>query len=875
MKTTFSERWFRFLTRFYPADFRDGMGDAIVETYMDRARGLGAIGLLALWLRALLDSLRSGVAENIRPAVRWRRTGDWGRDLELVTRRLWRSPMFATSTIATLAIGLAMFAVAYTIVQRVLIDPMPFQDSGDLHYIWRDYGPITEVKRGALAGTDIVELQKPNAVIVGAAGMRPMLGGIFSRRPGSEVMELNVTHVSRNLFELLGVKLALGRSFLPEEEGLGSGSEQAIVLTHHLWNRLGADAGIVGTEVSLQGRPHTVVGVLPAGFAFARNDAAAAPQKVDAYIPFAEALVNTNPLRGGYAALIRVRRGADPAAAVAAVGRVIDARDFSGRGLRLYAVGMKDDVISRIRAALVSIGAAGLVLLFMLAVNLASALMARVSQREMEVAVSRALGANTAAILRSTVLEGAVLGLTAGALGALAAYWGCSALLALAPADLPRREAIAMNWQAALIVVFVGMLVGCVAAVAPAVWAARESLSSLVAGAGVRGGGAPARWRRGMIVMQVALSLVLLSCGALVVRSFERMLLVDPGFQPDGVFTVKVRAPPEFFPSETSMSVFQDRVLEALAAIPGVSGSGAASVLPLTGLTSQMVVTAPGAPGNTGAAERDQLLADLIAVRGDYFKVMGIGLLAGQMFAKGELEAIVDSATARKFFPDGGAVGARITLVDRTFTIIGVVNHARQYSLHADGRPQVLVRADDFTWRPLFYAVRTERDPESLLPEVGAAVRRADPRVPAGEPRSMAGIVRTVRSPQSVGAALVCVFALGALLLTAMGLFGVVAGSVNRRRHELAIRMAVGADHQRILRLVMLEGAVLVALGLLAGAPGIYLGYRVIQGLLVGVSPSDWLALVAAGLGLAGVAMLACYLPARRVLGFDPARLLQ
>ena len=235
-----------------------------------------------------------------------------------------------------------------------------------------------------------------------------------------------------------------------------------------------------------------------------------------------------------YAALIRARRGASPeavAAAVDAVGRAIDARDFNGRGLKLYPVGLKADVVSRIRPALVVLGAAGLVLVLMLMVNLASVLLARAAQREHEVAVSRALGANTVAIVRSTLIEGGLLGVAGGALGALAAIWGTRALVALAPLDLPRREAIAIDWRIAAIVIAVGGLLGVLAATVPAAWSARTSLSSLLASSAVRGGGGHGRLRRGMIVAQVALSLVLLSSGALVVRSFERLLRADPGLQ--------------------------------------------------------------------------------------------------------------------------------------------------------------------------------------------------------------------------------------------------------------------------------------------------------------------------------------------------------
>src|SRR6266542_5348091 len=689
-------------------------------------------------------------------------------------------------------------------------------------------------------------------------------------------MEIAVTRTSPNLFDLLGVAPALGRSFAPDE--IGRASKQVMVLTHHLWNRLGADPGIVGRDVRLQGRLFTVIGVLPPDFTFVRNDVAAPPQRVAAYIPLAVNLAEPN-WRGGYSGLIRARRGASPgavAAAVDLVGRAIDARDFNSRGLKLYSVGLKADVISRIRPALIVLGAAGLVLVFMLMLNLASVLIARAAQREHEVAVSRALGANTIAIVRSTLLEGGLLGLAGGALSALGAIWGTRALVALAPLDLPRREAIAIDWRIAAAVIAVGALLGVLAAAPPAAWAARASLSSLLAGSAVRGGGGQGRLRRSLIVAQVALSLVLLSSGALVMRSFERLLRADPGFRSDGVFTVRVLMPYELFPQMSDRIAFQDRLQGALAAIPGVTGASAASALPLTAPAIQSTITIPGAPGNTGDLERDQLPTDIIAVRANYVEVMGMRLIAGRTFTEfrqnGVTEAMIDTAIARRFFPDGNAIGATIRWAERSYTIIGVVQQARLYEIHADGRPQMLVRAEP---GPLFYVMRTTREPHSLLPEVQSAVHHINPRLSAGDPRSRDDIVQASLSPQAIGGTLISAFAVGALLLSSMGLFGVVSGSVTRRRHELAVRLALGAGHGHVLRLVLKEGALLVMAGLLIGAPGIYIANRLIRGLLVSVSPSDPLSLLVAALGLLLVTMAACYVPARRALRIDPAQLLR
>lgn len=884
---TLSERWFRLLLHLYPVDFRDEMGDALVEAYRDRARVAlsrgGLMRLAGVWLHALFDSLRNGPGERARPAASWRRSGNWGRDAELVTRRLRRAPAFAASTLATLTLGLGLFAVVYTVVHKVLIAPLPYRDSGDLYFVWRDYGPILDLKKGTLAGSDIAALQQAGGVIEGAAGLRPFLGGIFSLREDTDPMEIAVTVTSPALFDLLGVTPARGRGFAPNE--VGPGHPLVIVLTHELWNRLGSDPAIVGRDVRLNGRSYTVLGVMPPGFRFVRNEPHGKAQRVDAYVTFEVHLAETDPKAGGYSGLIRARRGASPeavAAAVDAVGRVIDARDFEGRGLKLHPVGLKADLVARARPALLVLAAAGIVLALMLAVNLASVLLARAAQREHEFAVYRALGANDVAVMRAMILEGGLLGLVGGALGALLAVWGTRALVATAPLDLPRRETIALDWGIPGAVILLGLILGLLAASVPALWAARTSLASLLASGAVRGGGDHGRLRRGMIVAQVALSLVLLSSGGLVVRSFDRLLRADPGFKPEGLFTVRVRAPPEFFPKWSDAIAFHERVQATLGALPGVTSAGAANTLPLTATaTTQTTITIPGAPGNTGDAERDALLVDVIAARAGFVEVMGMRLRAGRAFQEprpaGVSEAIVDDNLAQRFFPGADPLGARMKIANEknVLTIVGVVDQARLYDIHQDGRPQLYVRNEDRGIRALYYVMRTEQEPRALLPAVQAAIRRIEPRVAVGDPRSMDQIVDDTLRQQKTSAALVTAFALGALLLAAMGLFGVVSGSVTRRRHELAVRLALGADHRRVLRLVLREGALLVGVGVLIAVPGVYAAGRLIRGVLVGVSPWDPLTLFAVTLGLGLVTLLTCYVPARRVLRIQPGELLR
>jgi len=883
-----SQRWFSLLQRLYPADFRDDMGNAVVEAYMDRARNAlkngGRFRVAMLWIRALADSLRNGLGEWVRPGIVWRRSGDWGRDAELVTRRLLRSPAFVAATVGTLTLGLGMFAVVYTAVDRILIEPMSYRNPHDLYFVWRDYGPIQDRNRARLPGTDIVELQKAGGVIEGAVGLQPFLGGVFSLREGTDPIEISTMVTSPGLFELLGVAPRLGRGFAPDDAG--PGRQLVMVLTHELWTRFGADPEIVGKEVRLNGRPHTVIGVLPQDFKFVRNDSDGPAQRPDAYTTLRVNLADPSPNQSDYSTLIRVRPGTsmqDVVVAVNAVGRTLDARDFGGRGLRLYPVELKADLVARVRPALLVLGAAGVLFALMLMVNLSSVLLARAAQREHEFAVSRALGANDIAITRGTLLEGALLGFAGGSLGALSAMWGTRILTALAPLDLPRRESIVLGWDSAAVVVGVGVGLGLLAASGPALWATRSSLSLLLASSAVRGGGGHGRMRRGMIVAQVALSLVLLSSGGLVVRSFEHLLRVDPGFKSEGIFTVLVRTPPAFFPERSDILAFQDRIYNALAALPGVTAAGAVNALPLTSTStttfSQSTIKIPDAPGNTGDPAHDAVLTDVLGARAGYFEVLGMRLIAGRTFEKsrpeGVREAVIDTTLARRFFPQGSAVGATIPNDGGSLRIVGVVEQARFYDVHQDGRPQLYIRAEDWGYRALFYTLRTTREPQTLLPEVRSAVRNIDPRVAVGEARTMDEIVGNSLRQQRTSATLISSFAIGALLLAAMGLFGVISGSVTRRRHELAVRLAVGANHRRVLQLVLREAVMLVGLGLLVGVPGIYVAGQLIRGVLVGVSPSDPVTLLGVAAGLTFVSLATCYVPARRVLRIDPAQLLR
>ena len=873
--------WLRGLLRFYPVDFREEHGDEIVAAYHDRCRkeyqAGGVVAVATVCTTALVDAMRNGPGERVRPAVRWRRSGNWGRDMELVLRRLVRAPLFVATMVGTLAIGLGAFAVVATVVHKVLIAPFPYDRQDDLYYVWRDYRALFDLERGWLGGPDVAEMQNAGGVIADAAGLH---GGsrTLTTGPGVDPLEIGIVETTPNLFALLGAEPALGRVFDAGETG--PGRAPLAVLTHGLWRQLGGGESIIGTEIRLNDQPYMVIGVMPKDFEFVMNSGLGGAHRPDLFITFTTPLGERPAGEGSYAGLIRARPGATPAAvadAVDGVGRIIDERHFESAGIRLYPVGLRDDLVAGVRPALVVIGMAGVFLVLVLMVNLATLLLSRAAQREKEFAVSRALGANRIAVVRATLLEGGALGVLGGALGALAAVWGTRAMIALAPADLPRRELIAMDWTIGGVVVLVGAVIGVIAATLPAVWAARADMTHLLSNAAVRGGGGHGRMRRGMVVVQVALSLVLLSTGGLVVRSFERLLRAAPGFDTENVLTLRVPVSEDRYPEFTDAEALHDRIHVALSAIPGVTTVSASSALPFSTDASQSRIAIPGAPGNTGEPDQDTPLIERMGVRTGYFAAMGARIAAGREFDPAyrpdALEAVVDTRLAAHFFPNDwtDALGATVAFDDRNFTIVGIVEHMRMYDVHEDGRPQFYMRSEDRGSHTLSWVIRSARPPAALMPEVRAAIHGVDRQLALAEVMPMTERVGRSLSQQRVSAVLIGGFAVGALLLAAMGLYGVIAAAVTRRRHELAVRIALGADHGRVLRLVLSDGGRLILLGCLIGVPGTWLASRAVRGVLVGVSATDPVTLVTVALSLGLVALIACYIPARRVLGIEPA----
>jgi putative ABC transport system permease protein len=861
----------------YPPDFRDEMGDALVETYRDRATEAfktgGTMRLARVWFAALRDSVRNGLGERARPAVSWRRNGDWGRDMELVLRRFRQKPMFVIAALTTLTVGLSIFAVVFTAVDKILIESLPYKGPGDLYEVHAEFTNL-KVSRAPLSGLEVSELQKAGGPIQDAAGTVCGNSAIPStdNRDAYHIYSMGVTP---NLFDVLGVHPELGRTFRPEDSELDN-NVSPIMLSDAMWKRLGGNPEIAGTKLRIGADTHDIIGVMPANFDYSCSTA----QTPDVFYPLD--IKRLPPGARFLLTVVRARPGTSPSQldqAIRAVGSSIVSREpASFRSLNLRSSGLQADLVKEIRPALVALGFAGIFVLLVLTVNLASLLLARASEREKEFAVSRALGANGPAVVRATLLEGGLLGLVGGIAGMLVGIWGTRLLVTLGPLDLPRRATIALDSRIAAVVVLAGSLLGLIAATVPAVWSVRVSLAALISGAAVRGGASSGRMRRSLIVVQVALSIVLLSAGGLVVRSFEQLLAAKPGFKPEGVLTLRLST--RVLTKPADVRAFHERTTAALKALPDVTGVSAATNLPLSDSAENITkISFPDAPGNTGQ-DQDSPVADMVFTHAGYVETMGIPLLTGRPFEEarheGVREALIDRHLAEQFFPNRSPIGATMQFDKFTATVVGVMEQARLHHLYQDGRPLVFVRAEDY---PLdgyrFYVIRTNGDPRALISGARAVVRQIERRIPVSMMRTMDDIVADARSRERISAVLIGSLALGALLLVAMGLFGMISGSVARRRGELAVRLALGATHQRVIRLVVGEGARLVALGLLIAVPGIYLAGEALKGFLIGVSPFDFLTLAAVSAGLVGVALLACYLAARRVTTIEPDRLLR
>jgi len=797
------------------------------------------------------------------------------QDLRYGARALLARPGFSLVAVLALALGIGANTAIFSIVNTILMRPLPYEDPGRLVMLWHAY-PLSNLPQATLSVPSYVEYRDHVDAFESVAAATNWSANLSGSGEPERVQGARVT---ANFLKTVGVTMARGRDFLAEEDR--PGSERVVVLTDGLWRRrFGADPGIVGANVALNGEAHTVVGVLPPGFAFFRP--------VDLFKPIAFTAEQAAPANHGFEFLIGVAR-LKPDVTFARARAEIDAtaarlrEQFYEEGWTILMHPLIEEVTGDVRPILYILLAAVGCLLLIACANVANLLLARGTARQKEMAVRAALGAGRGRIVRQLLTESVLLGLAGGASGLLVAYWGLQALLAAVPEQQLQTvlagRGVGLDGTVLAYTLGISVVTGVLFGLVPAFAAARPDLSGMLKEGGREGAGGRHRMLGVFVVSQVAIAMVLLVGAGLLVRSMGRLRAVDPGFDARGLLTMRVFLPEARYADPAQINGFFDAVLPRLAALPGVTAAAAISNLPMGGDNSSGSFQVENRPVQEGQPSPH---GDSHYVSPGYFEAMGIPLAKGRLFdARDTAEAtpaiIIDEVLADHFFPGDDPVGHRISKYGEGTgeapvwrTIVGVVRHVAKYGLDGRVKDQYYFPAAQRPQRGMFLVVRTTVDPAGMATAARAAVRAVDPDMPVFKVMTMQRVIDDTLVGRRFTAMLLGIFAAVALVLAAVGLYGVIAYAVSQRTHEIGVRMALGARVEDVVRMVVRQGMRLAAIGLLVGAAAALATTRFLASLLFGVGAADPATFVAIPAILALVALLASWLPARRAARVDP-----
>ena len=827
------------------------------------------------------------------------------QDLRYGLRVLRRNPVFASAAIATLALGVGATLAVFNVVNGVLLRPLPYKDPSRIVLIWMaERDSAQNLYELPLSSGFYADVESGSQSFQHIAAFRSWPYALATA-PDAEKEPVRGARVSPELFDVLGVRPMVGRTFTPTEAV--PGAPNVALISHELWQRkFGEDRAIVGKQIYLGGTPFTVTGVMGPGFAFPRGAELPTPLqfgvRTDVWTPL---VFDSSDARNyGTQNLSAIGRLKDdgcgsPAGCSAAVAqaeitaqlKAFLAENAPRLKLEYKLNSMADQAGSRVRRPLlILLGAVALVLLIA-AANVTSLLVARVHARERELAVRSALGAASNRIARQLVTENLVLCTLGTAIGLVIAYWGTNIMLALVPGSLPRADDIGLDWRVLSLagVLAVVIAAGFGVAAAYAVRWRRQSAGATIANAlhtgdnRAAGSVRHATARRVMVAAQVALSLMLLIGAALLTRSFVSLQQVRPGFDPSNVLTVNVGLPfsGRFQPAVDGprWATTLDQISDRLASSPGVAAVGATSALPMTGRIEGGGVRILGRVYEPGQAERTLYSV----VSGDYFRAAGIRLAAGRNFDASDRDTaratiIVSRKFAREHFgSETAAIGRE---VNATFemvrgrpnrTIVGVVDDVKLIALDTENAPQVYVPVGQFGYPGLAFLVRVSSgEPAAALPVIRKTVREVDPSATINEVRTMEDVISESLARQRFQMTLIGTFAVLALVLATVGLYGVLALIVGQRRREIGVRLALGASPHAVVRMLLGEGARVAAVGVVFGLVGAFALTRVLRSLLYGISSTDAATFASAAIFVAVVALAATWLPARRAARVDP-----
>lgn len=811
------------------------------------------------------------------------------QDLRYAGRTLYKSPAFTTFAVLTLALGIGANTVIFGIVNAVILQPLPYKNPQQLVIVW-ETDSNRRITHGTTPPADFLDWRSQNHSLQNMAAYQQWF---FNMNSLGEPEQVPGADVSPGFFTMLGVRLPLGRTFTEDEET--QGHDNVVILSHEIWVRdFGSDPGIIDRSIVIDKKPFTVVGVLPPGF-----DLLGYNQSIDLWMPLSFA---PSEIRRDNPSLIvfgRLKNGVSIAQANADLGtisrRLSMAYPATNQGTGALVVSMHDPYKSFGDPFLLLLAVVGLVLLIACA-NVANLILSRSAGRQREVAIRSALGAGRLRLIRQLLTESIFLGLLGGVFGLLLAYIGFHLMpLILPPAGtaggIPHQDWIGINLHVLMFTVGVAILAGVIFGLAPAFQFSKPDLTgSLKEGGRGSAGGRQSRMTRNLlVVVEVALSIVLLIGAGTLIRSFEALLKRDMGFNPRNVLSFQVWLPTSRYPSPTQVSNFYQQAVEKMSHLPGVTSAGAINFLPLTGWSD---VTSFDIEGRPSPAPNQQFVASYRVVDAHFFQTMQISLVRGRYFNDADTAdaldvAIINETLARQYWSNENPIGQRIHLTQsssapywpaadgKSFTVVGIVGDLQDRDLGKRSVAELYFPSMQAPSRIMRIVLRTTVPPGSLAEPARRAIFSLDRDQPVTDVMPMDRFLAESMASEALNTQMLAAFAFLALVLAAVGIYGVISYGVQQRTHEIGVRMALGAQRRDVIVLIVGEGARLAAAGVALGVIGAYLLTTLLAGFLFGVKSVD---IASAGVAVAIlgiVALSASYIPARRATRVDPLNALR
>ena len=800
------------------------------------------------------------------------------QDIRYGLRTLAKNRGFAIVAVLTLALGIGANTAIFSVVQNLLLRPLPYPQPESLVEIWNTYLP--QVPRGGLSPGDYGDWRR-EAKSFSEMGAYADVSHGFNLTGDGEPQRVLVGYASSSLFPMLGAQVVAGRSFVPEEDR--AGSAPVVLLSHRLWEgRFGGDPRVVGRAVTLDNHRYTIAGILPAGFQFLRW--------ADVWMPLGQFDDDlTEHVHHAFAAIARLKPGVTISQAREEIRQLNEqsaiAYPIEHKNLGVLVEKMQDPAAEKLRSTLlVMFGAVGLVLLIACA-NIVNLLLVRNAAREREVAVRTALGANQWRLIRQLLTESVLLSFFGGGLGLILAVAGLKVLKSLVPGDLAVLRDAGLNGWVLGFTLAVCLLAGLACGLLPALRTLRTNLAGVLKqgskGASVAG---QHRTHSLLVICEVAMALVPLIGAGLLLRSFQQLLQVAPGFQTERILTMEVQQATVPFLESSQLSQEEqlklgqkqslqfEQIAEQIRELPGVKEVGGIDELPLgTELRQASRFVIEGQPAVAAGARP---LAQFRTVSLSYFSTLQIPLLAGRAFNQADwnlTNILINETMARRYWPGGDALGKRIDFcsLDKKscwLTIVGIVGNVHQFGLEGEPTYDVYFAGG---WTP-YLIIRTVSDPAGVAAAVTDVIHKADPTLPVTHVMSMDALLSDSVSPRRFSALLIGAFAVLALILAAVGIYGVMSYTVSQRTHEIGIRMALGAQPRDVQGMILGHSVKLTVIGVGLGLAGAFALVRFLRSLLFGVGAYDVVTFIGVPLLLAAVAIAAAYVPARRAVRVDP-----